>query len=275
MSDAALKRDNVAVVTGAAVGGIGYSIARVLLERYGLRVVLSDVSVDLLDQTARELVKAGIAEERFMTHTTDVTNFSEVQQLADVAFETFGKVDVLVLNAGASRPSKDFVSQDEVQSNLEAWHSILNVNLFGVLHGTQSFVDRMVQQDSPAAIVITGSKQGITQPPGNPACNLHSTRVSVRLLVPGYTYTKLTGSSPAKDKPAAAWWPEQVAEELFARWNEFYIICPDNSVSSELDSARMQWSMGDIIEKRPALSRWHPDYKEAFNQFIEEKTGQK
>ncbi|KAM0789210.1 hypothetical protein ACM66B_000055 [Microbotryomycetes sp. NB124-2] len=291
MNDAALKRDNVAVVTGAAVGGIGFSIARLLLERFGVYVILSDLAGDALYACAQELVKAGVAEDRFKVHAADVTKFDEVQQLADVAFETFGRVDVLVLNAGVSQPSKDYSSREETQANLEAWHKILNVNFFGVLHGTQAFVDRIVQQDSPAAIVITGSKQGITQPPGNPAYNvsksavkslaeslshtLLSTRVSVKLLVPGWTYTKLTGSSPQKEKPAGAWWPDQVAEELFARWSEFYIICPDNAVSSELDSARMQWSMGDIIEKRPALSRWHPDHKDAFAKFVEDKTGQR
>lgn len=50
--------------------------------------------------------------------------------------------------------------------------------------------------------------------------------------------------------------------------SEFYIICPDNSVSWELDSARMAWNVGDILEKRPALSRWHPDYEAQFQQFV-------
>ncbi|KAK4057269.1 hypothetical protein OIO90_001766 [Microbotryomycetes sp. JL221] len=289
MNEAALKRDNIAVVTGAAVGGIGFAISRLLLDRFGLKVVLADLSSELLNDATTELVKQGIAEDRFMTHVTDVTKYQDVAQLADVAFERFGRVDVLVLNAGVSRPSKDFVPPEDVESNLASWKTILDVNFFGVLHGTQAFVDRIVKQASPAAIVVTGSKQGITQPPGNPAYNvsksavkslteslahsLLSTQVSVRLLVPGYTFTKLTGNVGGKDKPAAAWTPDQVAEELFRRWQQFYIICPDNDVTPALDSARMQWSMGDIIENRPALSRWHPEYSNQFAEFVESKVG--
>jgi len=49
---------------------------------------------------------------------------------------------------------------------------------------------------------------------------------------------------------------------------DFYILCPDNDVSSELDKKRIQWAAGDLIEGRPALSRWHPDYAEAFKKFV-------
>lgn len=47
----------------------------------------------------------------------------------------------------------------------------------------------------------------------------------------------------------------------------FYIVCPDNEVSSEIDNLRIMWGAADIVEGRPALSRWHPDYKVRFFGF--------
>ena len=50
---------------------------------------------------------------------------------------------------------------------------------------------------------------------------------------------------------------------------EFYILCPDNDVPRALDEKRMAWAIGDIIENRPPLSRWHPDYADAFKAWLE------
>lgn len=54
---------------------------------------------------------------------------------------------------------------------------------------------------------------------------------------------------------------------------DFYVICPDNETSTSLDKARIQWSMDDVIQNRPALSRWHPSYKARFEDFIQSKQG--
>ena len=48
---------------------------------------------------------------------------------------------------------------------------------------------------------------------------------------------------------------------------DFYVLCPDNEVTPERDRRRLEWSMQDIILNRPALSRWHPDFKEEFGEF--------
>ncbi|KAK4705964.1 hypothetical protein P7C70_g239, partial [Phenoliferia sp. Uapishka_3] len=278
---------NVAVITGAGVGGIGYATAVLLATRYQLRVVLADISASALTAAHDGLIAAGVAESDIVARETDVSSFEDMKALADVAYEAYGHVDFLFLNAGTGGPSKDFAPGGD----MEAWSKTLSVNLFGVLNGTQAFVDKMVQQGTSGAVVITGSKQGITQPPGNPAYNvsksavkslaeslahsLISTSLTAHLLVPGYTATKLTngGDIPSLDKkPAAAWTADEVAEELFSRIeNEFYIICPDNDVTWELDAARIEWNANDILQKRPALSRWHPDHKDAFAKFVEEK----
>ena len=75
---------------------------------------------------------------------------------------------------------------------------------------------------------------------------------------------------PAAPKPAGAWTADQVVDYLLAGIDkgDFYILCPDNDVSSELDRKRIQWAAGDLIEGRPALSRWHPGYAEAFAKFL-------
>jgi short-subunit dehydrogenase len=146
----------------------------------------------------------------------------------------------------------------------------------------------MIEQGTPCAIVNTGSKQGITNPPGDTAYNVSKAavktltealahqlrnvpncRVTAHLLVPGFTYTGLTkGRMP--EKPPAAWYPEQVVDELLRRMarGDFYIICPDNDVTTAMDNARVKWNVDDIIENRPALSRWHPDFEAEFAQYM-------
>jgi hypothetical protein len=64
-----------------------------------------------------------------------------------------------------------------------------------------------------------------------------------------------------------------VVEFMVARMGvgDFYIICPDNDVTRPLDNARMLWAAMDVTENRPPLSRWHPDYAEAFKAFLAER----
>lgn len=140
------------------------------------------------------------------------------------------------------------------------------------------------------SIVITGSKQGITNPPGgaNPAYNAskaviknltehlaHDLRsdpatahISTHLLIPGWNWTGLMGNvGPTNEdevkKPAGAWYPSQVAEELLAGLEKgsFYIVCPDGETDRALDQARMKWGSEDVVEGRPALSRWEESWK--------------
>jgi len=160
--------------------------------------------------------------------------------------------------------------------------------LWGVINGVQTFVPAMLAQKTHCAIVNTGSKQGITNPPGDTAYNVskaavktlteglaHSFRneagslVSAHLLIPGSTFTGMT-SRGRPEKPAGAWTPDQVADMMVTGINngDFYILCPDNDVTREIDERRMLWAVHDIIDNRPALSRWHPDYAEAFARFL-------
>ena len=269
----------VAVITGAADG-----IGRAAAERYaslGMHLLLSDINATRLDETAtavRALTEPHGA--RVEMRSLDVAQFADMLALRDQAYSDFGRVDVLMNNAGTSVPTTSW-------TDLEAWRRTFEVNLWGILHGVQAFTAAMIAQATPAVIVNTGSKQGITNPPGNPAYNAtkaavksateglqHSLRntpgckVSAHLLVPGYTFTGLVRRG-ATEKPAGAWWPAQVVDyllEAIAR-GSFYVICPDNEVSRDEDARRMLWAAGDLAYDRSPLSRWDPAWQQAFSEF--------
>ena len=94
-------------------------------------------------------------------------------------------------------------------------------------------------------------------------------RVTAHLLVPGFTYTGMMKRF-LKEKPPSAWLPEQVADFLFESLasGDFYILCPDNDVTREMDEKRILWNTYDIIENRPALSRWNPAFEAEFEEFM-------
>lgn len=81
-----------------------------------------------------------------------------------------------------------------------------------------------------------------------------------------------TGGGQAKEKPAGAWAPAQVAEFLYTKMekSEFYVICPDNDVSEETDKKRMLWSVGDIVYGRPPLTRWRDEWKQEAEKTMSE-----
>jgi NAD(P)-dependent dehydrogenase (short-subunit alcohol dehydrogenase family) len=276
----ALTDDRVAVVTGAA-SGIGLAAAK-RFASMGLRICLADLGGDALERATTEVAsvaKRGSSDVRAVA--TDVSKLEDVQHLKDRAYDTFGEVAVLMNNAGTSAPSGPW-------NHYEAWQRVLSVNLWGVVNGVQSFTQAMIDQHSPCAIVNTGSKQGITCPPGNTAYNVskasvkvlteglaHGLRnvegcqISAHLLVPGSTFTGMTRRGRTT-KPPGAWIPEQVVDMLVAGMaaGDFYIICPDNDVTRDIDNQRILWAAEDIIRNRPALSRWHPDYRDEFEAFL-------
>ncbi|MEM1245303.1 MAG: SDR family NAD(P)-dependent oxidoreductase [Acidobacteriota bacterium] len=267
-----------AVITGAA-SGIGLA-AGAALARRGMNVLLADRDAEAL-QAARERVSAEEGPGRVLTQSCDVSQPSQIEELAERAFADLGAVHCLMNNAGAGfRVGRSWENLDECRETLE-------INLWGIVLGCHAFVPKMLASGEPGVVINTGSKQGITKPPGNYAYNLskagvlayteglahdlsqeEDSRVSAHLFVPGFTYTGMI-SRFVPEKPPAAWTPEQTVDYLFGRLEEgdFYVLCPDNEVTRDVDAKRIQWNADDLIQNRPALSRWHRDWKDAFERF--------
>lgn len=282
MTHFALTPGAVAVITGGAAG-IGLAAAK-RFAQLGMRVCIADLGVDRVARAAEEIAALTLngAKDVFAVET-DVSDVEAVRRLHASVIERFGGVDVLMNNAGIQPGSSMF-------GPAENWQRVLGVNLLGVIHGTQVFVPDMIKRGRPGLVINSGSKQGITTPPGDPAYNVSkaglkaftealqhelrntpSCQISAHLLIPGFVFTELTRNGRV-EKPAAAWTPEQTVDFMFERLDagDFYILCPDNDVQRSLDERRILWAAGDIVENRPALSRWHPDYAAAFEAFVKQ-----
>jgi NAD(P)-dependent dehydrogenase (short-subunit alcohol dehydrogenase family) len=248
-----------------------------------MRVCLADLPGDALERAVEDVVAvARDGPDAVLSVPTDVSRREAVEQLRTRVEDVFGPVALLMNNAGIEGGGQIFGDPDR-------WRAILDTNLWGVVNGIQVFAPAMMENGAPAAIVNTGSKQGITTPPGDTAYNVSKAgvkvatealahqlrtipgcRVTAHLLIPGFVFTGLTRARGITEMPPGAWMPDQVIDMLLPAMarGDFYILCPDNETTTEMDHKRIRWSAEDVIENRPALSRWHPDYKEAFDRFI-------
>lgn len=265
------SKNRVAVITGAA-SGIGFAAAE-HFARLGMKIVMIDHHAQHLNEAAKTLSSVSTIS----THCVNVSDKKALQTAAQAIIAEFGAISVLFANAGIQPGSTLFEADD-------TWHRILDVNFWGIVNTVNAFQSVMLKHAEPSRILITGSKQGITTPPGDPAYNIskaavkayaealaHEIRntanchVQVHLVIPGFVWTPLTYNGRT-EKPAGAWTASQTIEfvmQSVAR-GDFYILCPDNDVSRKLDEKRIAWAAGDIIENRPPLSRWHKNYTEAF-----------
>jgi NAD(P)-dependent dehydrogenase (short-subunit alcohol dehydrogenase family) len=272
----AIQAGRVAVVMGSA-SGIGLAAAK-HFAKAGLKVCMADANADLLTASAAAVaaLAPGGADD-VLAAPVDVSEMAQVAAFKDQVYDAFGEVAVLMNNAGIGRGGGAF-------DHYERWQRLMAVNLWGVINGVHAFTEAMIAQGTDAAIINTGSKQGITNPPGDAAynvtkagiksateslayqlSNIEGCRVSAHLLVPGFTYTGISAQRP-EGKPAAAWTSEQVVDEMLAGLSrgDFYILCPDNDVTRAMDEKRIQWAADDLIKNRPALSRWRLAFKDEF-----------
>jgi len=269
-------KDGVAVITGGA-SGIGRAAAR-RAGRAGMRVALVDINDASLATLVVELGDV-IGADNVLGMAIDVVDHAAMLGLAREVEARWGAPTLLMNNAAA------FVAGGKggILDPIENWQRVIGVNVLGIVNGVQAFLPHMLAANRAAAIINTGSKQGLTNPPGNPAYNTSKaavnaythnlaldlrdrpgSMVSAHLLIPGWTTT-----GEAEHRPGA-WLPEQVIDFMAAAVGRdaFFILCPDGETSTETDHKRLYWNAMDMILDRPALSRWHTDYKAAFAEFM-------
>ena len=275
----ALAPGATAVITGAA-SGIGLAAATRFAQA-GLNVVMADLPGEALGAAQAAVAQTAARPAGVLAVPTDVSSFEAVEDLRAMAQRVFGAPSVLMNNAGTG------LNPGGAAQNLPGWKRLIDVNFWGVAHGVHAFVPGMIASGRPGLVINTGSKQGITTPPGNAAYNVskagvkvlteqlaHELRntdgaqVTAHLLIPGFVFTGMTARG--REKPPAAWTPDQTIDFMLHSLGEgaFYILCPDNDVDRATDVKRIRWAAGDIAENRPALSRWHPDWKAKFEAYM-------
>jgi short-subunit dehydrogenase len=201
-------KDKVAVITGAA-SGIGRGIANQAAKE-GMKVVLADIEAEPLSQTEEELLSTGAS---VISVLTDVSKVEDLERLANKTLENFGEVHLLCNNAGVSIPGLIW------EYDLSDWKWIINVNLWGVIHGIHVFVPIMLKQGNECNIVNTASFAGLSSVnPGNSiytvtkhgvvvlseSLNYELTQVNskirVSVLCPGFVNTKVLDSERNRPK---------------------------------------------------------------------------
>jgi NADP-dependent 3-hydroxy acid dehydrogenase YdfG len=231
----------VIVITGAS-SGLGEAAARHLAAQ-GARLVLGARRTDRIEALANELTESG-AEA--LAVTTDVTDREEVQALVDAAVERFGRIDVLINNAGIMPLSPlEMLRVDE-------WDRAIDVNVKGVLYGIAAALPYMKEQESGHVINVS-SVAGHTIGPGGAVYS--ATKYAVRviseafrqevkdyglrstIISPGAVDTELPSSVKAEGvaEGIAAYYEEHaIPAESFARCVAFAIGQPEEVDVNEI-----------------------------------------
>ena len=257
-----MTEPGVAVVTGAA-SGIGRAAIRQLASD-GWDVAAIDLPGAKLDETF-----ASLPTGRHQKIGIDLGADGAAENLTSRVLDSLG-APTFVMNNAATRIGRGF------DATMEDWRALMEVNFWALVETCRLIIPHM-QAGAGGAIVNVGSKQGITNPPGHPAYNIAKSavktytealehelrsapgaRVSAHLLIPGWT---TTGDAAHRQ---GAWFPEQVVDMMLAGVSagDFYILCPDDETTEEMDRKRIKWAAEDITENRPPLSRWHADWKD-------------
>jgi NAD(P)-dependent dehydrogenase (short-subunit alcohol dehydrogenase family) len=147
-------RDKTAVITGAA-SGIGRALAELAIGE-GMQVLLADVDAEALEATRSQL---GSTHPRVVGAVIDVADPQAVESLAERAWSELGGAHVLFNNAGVMAGGFSW------ERSLADWRWVLDVNVWGVIHGIRSFVPRMIAQGQPAHVVNTASVAALVAGP--------------------------------------------------------------------------------------------------------------
>lgn len=153
-------KNGTAVITGAA-SGIGFELAKIAAQKQ-MNLVLADIQIDVLNEKIYEL---NLPKEKIVSLKVDVSLESDIKKMSDLAFETFGQVNLLCNNAGIgmNRTTWDHSHAD--------WEWVIGVNLYSVTHAIRHFVPRMLTQKFKSHIVNTASVAGLLSTAGMSAYN--------------------------------------------------------------------------------------------------------
>jgi len=270
MTSQLFSNGQVALVTGAAMG-IGRAAAIEFVNR-GMSVAVVDLPGEDLSALEKELNSIAHGSQQVLSIPCDLAQSISLPQIQSAVEDRFGYVHVLMNNA-VTREGRTF------EGTTEQWKQLFDINVWALVEASRCFLPAMLDSGQRCAIINVGSKQGITNPPGTPAYNMAKAAVKIfteqlehdlrnnndnngqvtsHLLVPGWT---TTGKNQHKQ---GAWLPDQVVIYMIDAINKqnFYIICPDDEVSTDMDNRRIIWGAEDITQKRPPLSRWHTDFSD-------------
>eukprot|EP00567_Pseudictyota_dubia_P013972 CAMPEP_0197464532 /NCGR_PEP_ID=MMETSP1175-20131217/64070_1 /TAXON_ID=1003142 /ORGANISM="Triceratium dubium, Strain CCMP147" /LENGTH=318 /DNA_ID=CAMNT_0043000513 /DNA_START=418 /DNA_END=1374 /DNA_ORIENTATION=+ len=306
-----LRSGNTAVITGAS-SGIGKA-ASVMCAARGMNVWMVDVDKEELP-AAREVVLKAAANgdsQKIEAVIADVSNLAAMEGLSDRVFADGGKCHFLFNNAGIMGGGGALTPMDAVQRvvGINTYGPIHGCLAFVPKMKESGEVGLIVNTGSkqgitcpPSNWTYNMSKAALKAYTEGLEHELRTERLEsggklrAALLVPGWVNTEIMAKKVRdaakaagddynkdkvffhEDKPASgAWMSPQVVDFMLEELDKerFYILCPDNDVNREVDNLRMDWAMHDLIENRPPLSRWHPDYKDKFNEYLEANKGKK
>ena len=266
-------RDKVAVITGGA-DGIGLALARRAATE-GMKLVLADINEKALAGVVAEFEAQGTEA---IGERVDVSQVSEVARLADAAYAAFGAVHILINNAGIG------FAKCAWETTPAEWERSIGVNLYGVIHGVNSFVPRMIEGGAIGHVVNVASAAGLLSGPSLAAYNvskfgvvafseclhhdlsLRHVGIGVSVLCPAWVRTRIAEAGRAgaaelakadavtrqtmiaiQKAVATGIAPEDVAEATFGAVSrgDFYILTHPRT------DLGLRQRMEDIVQRRP------------------------
>lgn len=266
----------VGVVTGAAQG-LGRALAAGLIDR-GVSIVLADIATERLAATAEAFTARGA---RVLPVVTDVSDAAAVNALASRTVEYFGRVDVIVNNAGIGSGG-----QPLWQTDSQDWQRVLGVNLLGVVHGIQAFVPHLSRTGTGHVINIA-SMAGLTAGPfGSIYCaskhavvaisevlrrelEMLGLPIGVTVACPGYVRTPLAEGLAALVQADNDAWSEHVPAELSTEQREQLRARLKRGIATMMEPEVAAESILAAVEADQLYALTHDDFEDSIRHRAE------
>ncbi len=254
------------VVVSGGAEGIGFGIAQAM-GKQGMNVVLGDIDSNQLDIARAALEKEGI---NVLTVQMDVTNLSQWQNVADKAIERFGKIHMLVNNAGVGNRPGTIEQTDD-----KDWRWVLDVNLMGVIYGTQTMVPLMKQHGEQSWLINVASMAGMMGVPSAGAytatkvavvgmseswyAELKPHNIQVSVLCPAFVKTRINLSN--RNKPA------ELKSETESDANKASFSAAAKHIQKVIDNGLSPTIVGErvveAVSNQELYIFTHPNYRKA------------